>query len=386
MVNLLVLAALVGAAAAESPATADSGFRGVYFNPLVDPEHPDFPWLLHYPQHRGQVRQALRELATEARVNLVDVIVCMPHTLAAPPRGPKAGERLESWASLDALDHLAEFVDDCHGAGLAVGFDLACNLWVPLHVDPEHQIGKTGVWPMPDDTPWDEAATWYVGVIEGVEARARHPEAIAFWGMMGNAELGGAEPCLWDREDNPAWSAAAERFVKEVWPRFRAAGKRPKAAPVLLPILADNEFWRARKPAARLSAFTNLHRWLVDDLHQPPDYWPFSTYPHCDPAPDGTYYLREINRILGAGAQGRILATDFKGPGHDDIRGSIVGHDGQPDTELLDWQFRKVREYGWAGWWIWAYQDTPTERSGLRDVNGLWKPPLLGAVRRQAAP
>lgn len=25
----------------------------------------------------------------------------------------------------------------------------------------------------------------------------------------------------------------------------------------------------------------------------------------------------------------------------------------------------KCREYGFAGWWMWAYQDTPTSKTGL---------------------
>ena len=35
--------------------------------------------------------------------------------------------------------------------------------------------------------------------------------------MMGNYEFGEAEPCLWDRDDNPAIAASAEKFVKHLF-------------------------------------------------------------------------------------------------------------------------------------------------------------------------
>ena len=75
---------------------------------------------------------------------------------------------------------------------------------------------------------------------------------------MSNAALGGAEPCLWDRPDNPAITDSAGRFVKEVWPAFRAAGSRPRAGPILLPILADSPAWDGQRPEVRLAAFVNL--------------------------------------------------------------------------------------------------------------------------------
>ena len=78
-------------------------------------------------------------------------------------------------------------------------------------------------------------------VIEYVEARAAHPEAIAMWCMMGNYHLGAAEPVLWDDTNRPEIGKCTERFVKVVWPAFRAAGKRPKAAPILLPIFEMNQ-------------------------------------------------------------------------------------------------------------------------------------------------
>ena len=142
-----------------SPAQGPTWLRGVHFNPLVDPERSDFPWLLHYQRHRPAVRLALRELEATARVNHVNDIVLMPHTLKQPPRGPQPGEALEAWANVPALEHLAAFVDDCHGGGLSVEFDLACNLWTPRSVAPEHQVASQRHWPMPDATPWDEAST-----------------------------------------------------------------------------------------------------------------------------------------------------------------------------------------------------------------------------------
>jgi hypothetical protein len=52
---------------------------------------------------------------------------------------------------------------------------------------------------------------------------------------------------------------------------------------------------------------------------------------------------------------------------------------------MLEWHYRKCAEYGFAGWWIWAYQDTPTDHSGIRDIHGNWKPELVESIKEQAA-
>jgi hypothetical protein len=175
--------------------------------------------------------------------------------------------------------------------------------------------------------------------------------------------------------------------VKHVWPIFRSAGKRPKAPPIMLPILSNTPFWMARSPKARLSAFANLKKWIVDDLAQPPDYWVMTTYPFCDPAPDGFFYLRAILEILGPENAGRIVSTDLKGPGHDqELRDSIIiPPSGQSGADMLKWHFQKSAQYGFGGWWVWAYQDTPTATTGIRYLAGNWKRDLVQVIKQQAA-
>ena len=117
---------------------------------------------------------------------------------------------------------------------------------------------------------------------------------------------------------------------------------------------------------------------IADDLKQPPDYWVMSTYAHCDPAPDGFRYLHKIVEILGPANAGRILSTDLKGAGHEDeIRATILNRQGQAGPDSLRWHLAKCREYGFAGWWMWAYQDTPTSKVGLRSLDGRWKRELV---------
>jgi hypothetical protein len=264
--------------------------------------------------------------------------------------------------------------------------DLVDNRWIPHTIDPTRHIGRPGNpwWPVPDETPWDEAAQWYAQMIEYVESHAAHPEAIATWCMLGNYQLGGAEPMLWGNTQLPEIGKFTERFVKSAWPVMRTAGRRPKAAPILLPIFAAGGYWERKSPADRLEGFTNLKRWLVDDLKQPPDYWVMTTYPYCDPAPDGFWYLREIVKILGPENAGRIISTDFKGEGHDDeTRGTILLREGRTGSEMLRWHVDKCREYGFAGWWMWNYQDSAASKMGLRRIDGSWKNDLLRETVRR---
>jgi hypothetical protein len=154
----------------------------------------------------------------------------------------------------------------------------------------------------------------------------------------------------------------------------------------MLPILSNTPFWMARSPKARLSAFANLKKWIVDDLRQPPDYWVMTTYPYCDPAPDGFFYLRAITEILGPENTGRFVSTDLKGPGHDqELRDSIIiPPGGQTGADMLKWHFQKCAQYGFAGWWVWAYQDTPKATTGIRHLAGDWKQDLVQVIKQQA--
>ena len=124
---------------------------------------------------------------------------------------------------------------------------------------------------------------------------------------------------------------------------------------------------------------------LADDLRMPPDYRVMSTYPCCDPATDGFHYLREIVRILGKGNAGQVISTDFKGAGHE-IAPCIVDKSGLSDADVLRWHFAKVTEYGFGGWWIWSYHDSATDATGLRDLQGRWKPDLVRAIRERTMP
>lgn len=380
---LIMIASFRNATATPPPRT---GFRGVYFNPLVkNIPVQDYPWPnfeAYTPEYRTQIKAILRELSKNAHINLVDVFIAIPFTLSQPATGNRAGQPIREWGNLSYLDNAALFVDDCHDTGITVEFDLADNRWIPYTVDSANHIGKPGnlSYPVADDTPWDESATWYSEIINYIESRTKHPESIALWGMMGHYTLGTAEPCLWTNDLRPEILKYTEQFVKQVWPVFRAAGKRPKAAPYTFPILMKGGYWEGKTPEQRLSGFANLKKWLVDDLALPPDYWPMTTYPYCDPAPDGFSYLQRIVEILGKENASRILSTDLKGPGHEkELEGSLllpISHTGQ---EMLAWHLQKCAQYGFAGWWIYAYQDrdAPNQQMGLRTTDGHWKNDLL---------
>ncbi len=363
-----------------------ASFRGVFFNPQLG-SNPVFSEL-YYRQYRPQIRTILQEMHETADINLVAMFIIIPHTLLNPGQGNQAGQTIEQWGNLAYLDNVALFIDDCSEAGIAVELDLADNRWIPYTVDSEHHIGKPNDpwWPVADDTPWDESAEWYSQIINYVESHAAHPGNIAMWCMSGNYTLGGSEPVLWGESSTSPVIAHTEKFVKNVWPAFRAAGKRPKAAPYMLPILSKTAYWMKQPPEARLSAFVNVKKWLVDDLALPPDYWPMTTYPFCDPAPDGVYYLRRIVEIIGKENASRILSTDLKGPGHEyEMSDCIVPTKEHFGPEVYEWQLQKCAEYGFAGWWIWAYQDTAHATSGIRSLNGEWKQDLVRAIKPEKA-
>lgn len=367
-------------------------FRGVFFNPYVRHEAmAGYPWpvFTHYTgDYRRQIQAALSDLKQTARINLVAVFVPIPFTLATPPHAPSAGQPLAEWANVEYLEGLADFVDDCHAAGVGVELDLADNRWIPYTVDSAKHIGQPGnpSWPVADETPWEESATWYSQVIEYVEAHAEHPDSIAMWGMLGHYQHGTAEPCLWNTDATPEILNATRTFVKQVWPAFRAAGKRPKAAPILLPIFSSSSYWVPRSAEERLSAVRNLKQWIVDDLALPPDYWLITGYPCCDPAPDGVYYLRRIVELLGPENASRLIVTDLKGPGHEhEMSDTILSVGKMSGRELLDWHMQKCTEYRLAGWWIYSYQDQESldQRTGIRNLDGTWKTDLLQLVRQQ---
>ncbi|NPV46599.1 MAG: hypothetical protein HPY69_06560 [Armatimonadetes bacterium] len=357
--------------------------RGVHFNPVSLSPPGTGHWLADYHLIRPRVRGELSELVAATGLNFLDVMVLIPLTLRERAMSPADDAAdVTAWANMRTLRNLVDFLDDCHRLGLAVEVDLATNQWIPYEVDTAHHIGQSEWWPEPDDTPWTEAAVWYEQIIRYVEAEVADPEAIAFWTMMGNYQLGGAEPVTWDWPEQPQVGEFAARFVREVWPRFCQAATRPVGSPIMLPILADTEYWNAKGPRARLSSVSNLKRWLVDDLKLPPDYWVMSTYPCCDPATDGFHYLREIVAILGRESAGRIISTDFKGAGHS-TADTIVDKSGLSDADVLRWHFAKVDEYGFGGWWIWSYQDTPDNPTGLRDLSGRWKTELVKVLRER---
>ena len=385
---MLAATACSACLAAATVIDAAQGYRGVYFNPQLNAD-PNYPWLLNYPACRSKIQIALQELHSRAGVNLVDVFVMIPNTLKQPAHGNRPGEPLEAWANTDFLDNVCTFIEDCHAERIQAALDLADNRWVPASVDPTHHIGAPNSkwWPTADPEPWKASAEWYAQVINYVERHLRHPQNIAYWCMMGNYVHGAAEPLLWDSVEPNELIIWTERFVKAVWPAFYRAGKRPKAAPIMLPILSNSSYWRTKSVADRLSGVYNLQRWLVQDLRLPPSYWIMTTYPNCDPAPDGTYYIREILSIIGKRNAGRLLSTDLKGIGHEaELRDSIIGDTHQSGAEMLQWHLKKCRQYGLAGWWMWAYQDTPTETWGLRTVDGNWKNDLLDVLKQTGTP
>lgn len=377
-------------ASVSEPETLQSGFRGVFFNPrVVSAGMEDFPYLLfdtYESIFRDSIRQQLQSLSDEAKINYICMFIAIPYTLKSPPKGNVVGQTIEEWANLTYLDNLVLLIEDCHDAGISIEFDLADNRWIPYAIDSDAHIGKPGdkSWPMADYSPWNESAEWYSQIIEYIESKTKYPESIAMWCMNGNYTLGGAEPVLWDNEYKPDVLIYTEKYIKRVWPVFMAAGKRPKGAPYAFPILSNNSYWMPKTTAQRLAGFTNLKKWLVDDLKLPPDYWIMSTYPYCDPAPDGIYYLKEIVKILGKENASRLLSTDFKSIGINLAQDSIITTGTHSEADRLAWNFAKCKEYGFAGWWIWSYQDSVSYKTGIRDIYGVWKTDLVQVIKAQA--
>jgi hypothetical protein len=364
------------------PASGGERLQGVFFNPLPSPPALRH-WLADFHKTSKQVEQELTELIDTTAINFIDVHVLMPTTLKHKGTAPADNDASpEVWANLQTLDNLAAFVDLCHRHEVTVEIDLANHMWIPYSVETARHIGRSEWWPRPDSTPWTESKVWYTQIIEYVEAHCAHPEAIAMWCMFGNYQLGAAEPVLWGRTDPGTATSWGKRFVKEVWPAFKRAGKRPKAAPIMLPILVDDRGWNALPKRERLRAFSHLKRWLVDELQQPPDYWVMTTYPGCDPATDGFRYLEEIVRILGPTGSQRLISTDFKATGHN-ADATVVSGRGMSNADKLRWHFSKVDEYKFAGWWIWAYRDTRRKHTGIRSQSGKWKAELVNVIRQR---
>ncbi len=366
--------------APPNPAT-DGRLRGFFFNPWVNDQVQGEAWLKHYHRHREAIDRELKELVDKTGINFIDIQVLIPRTLAdpkIPPADPAAA--IDEWADMRFIDNLVCFLDMCHASGVQVEVDLASNMWVPFSVDSKNHIANSPWWPEPDDTPWTESVVWYTQIIEYVERHVHEPDAIALWCMFGNYQFGGAEPVLWTSTTNPSLNRYTELFVKNAWPKFCQAGKRPKGAPILLPILSNNPHWMARDSSDRLSAAKNLKKWLVDDLRLPPDYWIVTTYPDSDPAPDGIEYLGRLVEIVGAKNASRIISTDFKATGHDLSR-TIISSPSADSARMLRWNLSKVHQYDFAGWWIWAYRDTNTHQTGIRDVHGNWKENLVAEIK-----
>jgi hypothetical protein len=355
--------------------------KGFHFNPWVSDEARGDAWLTRYHLQRDAVDRELQELVAKTGINFIDIQVLIPHTLAHPKQPPIDGmTNVEQWANMTFLQNLVDFLDACHATGVSVEIDLATNMWIPFSVDTAHHIAKSPWWPVPDDTPWTESIIWYTQIIQYVEERVRDSRVIAMWCMFGNYQLGGAEPVLWTFPSASQVHYYSELFVKHTWPRFCEAGQRPKAAPITLPILSNSDYWRERSTRQRLGAMVNLKKWLVDDLRRPPDYWIVSTYVRSDPAADGFAYLKGIVDIVGHENAGRIISTDFKGPGHD-LSHAIVDASDLDGPARIRWNLDKVREYGFGGWWMWSYRDSATEQTGIRDVGGNWKEDLVEVVR-----
>ena len=81
-----------------------------------------------------------------------------------------------------------------------------------------------------------------------------------------------------------------------------------------------------------------------------------------------------------------MISTDFKGLGHDqELKESIISVGGHSGRDILEWHFQKCAEYGFAGWWIYSYQDQEifNQQTGIRCVDGQWKTDLLQAIKQQ---
>ena len=366
--------------------------RGVFFNPDLDgfPTDP-WNWLLLYdnPTLTAVVNNELFDLVDRTGINFIDVHILMAHTRATAGVAPSDDDdSITDWANMSFMNNIVDFIDYCDSLGVVVELDLANNMWIPFSVDTANHLGNSPFWPQPDETPWTESIVWHTQIIEYVEANVANKDAIALWDMFGNYIFGAAEPVLWDRPEYPEIEQYTELYVKNVWPAFLAAGVRPKGAPIVLPILTDDPNWNSKPTAIRLSGISNLKSWIIDDLGMPPDYWVMSTYVKSDPADDGVYYIRGILDIIGWENVGKVISTDFKGAGHD-LSGQHIDRSNLTPAEMYRWNFDRVMEYGFAGWWFWAYRDTggaTVALWGIRDLADNWREGLVAVVEQAANP
>jgi hypothetical protein len=381
----------------SSTAFAEPVLRGVYFNPKVSGEW--WEWIVRYDVHKNEVNKELSELIDKTGINFIDIQILIPWTLKTdkvPPSDPNAP--ISTWANIQMLNNLVGFLDYCYSQKVTVEVDLCNNMWIPYTVDTNNHniINKPCPscyqkgWPVPDEDPWTESIIWYTQIIEYVEKNVKDKRAIAFWDMMGSYQFGSAEPLLWDIPDNPKIKLYTERFVKKVWPHFYKAGERPKGSPIMLPLYS--KIWYGGKvatPRDRLSGFYNLRKWLVHDLNIPPDYWVMTTYINCDPAMDGHYYLKNIVEILRAENAHKIISTDFKCE-YDPEAGvpGIIDRGNLTAPQMFQWHFNKAKEYGFAGWWWYAYRDGADPYGvpaywGIRDNNDNWREDLIKIISQQ---
>jgi len=388
ILSLCMMIMGTGTSCSNNTEDEDEGFRGVFYNP--DIFHPQihgypFPHFLYYaihPHYRIEIRESLNELV-DVNINLVSVFVCNLHTFDDHKSPNEADQSIDEWGNFAFLSGLSLFIDDCYDAGISVEIALVDNRWIPYTVDSTNHIGQPGgFWPVAGDTPWKEAANWYSSVINYVEENTNHPESIAMWSMMGNYQYGSAEPMLWSNPANPKISEYTERFVKEVWPVFFESGERPKGSPYSFPIFSNNSYWMSKTPDQRLEGVLNIHKWLVDDLNLSPDYWMISTYPFSDNAGDGFNYIDRIVEIFGRENANKIISTDLKSEGHEaDLVNTIIQIDGKTGADMLDWNLKQVKEYGFAGWWIWSYQDAhANDNRGIKRLDGTWKMDLIEVI------
>ena len=366
--------------------------KGAYFSIYHEEK---FPFEAPYGgAYRNAVIGALNKMK-KAGLNYLMWFIPIPRTVRKPYKGNAAGQPFEEWANFTFLDNLVALLDDCYDLGICVELDLADNRWIPFSIRPQEHIGKPdGLWPVAGEEPWKDSIEWYTAIIDYVEKSVRNVETIAMWCMTGNFQLGGSEPVVWDGEGQPDIVNASERYVKECWPLFRATGKRPKGSPYMMPIFVnggywvgppergkfiEDTYWADKTPTCRLSSFSNIKKWLADDLNIPPDYWMMSSYAYCDPARDGVNYMKEITGILGGTAP--IITTDLKCvPGHEyELINSLVYRPDMNFTDMMRWHLEKCEEYGFAGWWIWALQDSEDHPWGVIDKNGVIRQEFMDA-------
>lgn len=256
------------------------------------------------------------------------------------------------------ISSLSGFVNLAWTKGLRVGIALNTNCVISDTYARAAGIPSRTGFSSCSDSNVQEAQAWYTDIITVVESQLKDREAVAFWEMGGSYRFANAETDIWngapelnDRTINGKSYPGTLSFVRQVWPIFAKATKRPTA--FTFHHLPPNVI--APGSSTDNSALYNFQSMR---LHPDPGYYIFTSAP--------TLPLPEILSRVGAG---KVILGDMKW--QDIPANRLYNPDRTRSAQVVRQQLSWVDSNGLAGWWVWAYRDE-NGIPGLRGEDGSW--------------